>query len=200
MKKLMLSLSMLCLMILSSCGSTQLASSWREPNKQVTINQLSKVLVVALFNTETSRRKAEDQMVTYLNGKGVVSYDYLNDKFNKKNETAIREKIREDGFDGAITMRLVDVEQERVYVQNTPRSSPYYYDFSFYYFRNYANSGYYTTTKTYTAEVKVFSIKENKIIWTGVTKTTDPEGVDKLLSEVTKVVYKKMVNEGFVSK
>jgi hypothetical protein len=45
------------------------------------VENLNKVLVVALFKDETSRRKAEDQMAVYLNGKQVVSYNYLDYKF-----------------------------------------------------------------------------------------------------------------------
>jgi hypothetical protein len=111
MKKMLFLLSLAGITVLYSCSSTQLASSWRDPDKTIVINNLNKVLVVALFRNETNRRKAEDQMVTYLNGRGVVSYDYLDAGISAKNEDAIRDKIRGDGFDGAITMRLVDVDK-----------------------------------------------------------------------------------------
>jgi hypothetical protein len=45
----------------------------------------------------------------------------------------------------------------------------------------------------------VFSIKEDKIIWTGVTKTTDPSGVVKITDEIGKAVFNEMVKEGFIS-
>ena len=197
-------LAFLLLGTLSACTSTHITSSWREPNKQLAISDLNKVLVVALFKDETSRHKAEDEMVSYLGGKGVVSYDYLNAEFNKQNEEAIRNKIRKDGFDGAITMRLLDMEQET----NYPRGAfanypPYYQSFSGYYFRNwgyYNNPTYYFSTKIYTVETNVYSIKEDKIIWTGLTKSVNPDGVDKMIREISKVVYKTMIEEGFVKK
>lgn len=197
-------LCFLTLVFLSSCGSTRITSSWREPNKQLVINNLSKVLVVALFKSETSRHKAEDEMVRYLNGRGVVSYNYLNDNFNTKSEEAIHEKISVDGFDGAITMRLIDVEQEKSYSYgNNSFYSPFSQSFGGYYLSNlsfYSNPTYYFTTKIYTVETNVYSIKEKKIIWTGLTETVDPEGVDKMTSEIAKVVYKKMIQEGFIKK
>ena len=202
MKKLILLL--LLSIVLTSCASTEIISSWREPNKELKISNLNKVLVVALFKNETSSHNAEDEMVRYLKGKGIVSYDYLNSSFNKKNEEAIRTKIKKDGFDGAITMRLIDVDKETNYSKGSISGYPIYYQtFSGYYFRswNYYNDpGYYTTTKTYTVETNVFSIKEDKIIWTGLTETTDPTGVDKMTKEIAKVVYKKMVQEGFIQK
>ena len=192
------------LIIHSSCVSTTIISSWKEQNKQIEIGKLHKVLVVALFKDETNRRKAEDQMVIYLKGKGIVSYNYLDDNISAKNEEAIRDKIKTDGFDGAITMRLIDVDKEKTYTPGNITSYPSYYQtFGGYYYRNwnyYRTPGYYSTTKTYTIETNVFSIKEDKIIWTGITQTTNPEGVNKLTEEVTKVVYKKMVSEGFKNK
>lgn len=188
----------------SSCTSTKIISSWREPNKEVAVSSLKKVLVVALFKDETSRHKAEDQMAGYLNGKGIVSYNYLNESFDKKNEEVLRERIKADGFDGAVTMRLVDVDKEKIYTPgNTSLYPSYYRNFSGYYYRSYSyftDPGYYSTTKTYTIETNVYSIKEDKIIWSALTKTTDPEGVQKMTEEVAKVVYKKMLKEGFISK
>jgi hypothetical protein len=191
------------ILTISSCSSTKITSTWREPNKEISIQKLNKVLVVALFKDETSCRKAEDQMVGYLYGKGVASYDYLDKKFSQQNEDAIREKIKKDGFDGAVTMRLLDVDKEEKYARGNISMYPAYYNtFSSYYFRNwgyYSNPGYYLTTKTYIVETNVFSIKEDKIIWTGITKTIDPSGVVKMTEEISKAVFNEMVKQGFIS-
>ena len=205
MKKIISFVGVMYMIIAASCtSSTRIVSSWREPNKQVSVEKLNKVLVVALFKDETNRRMAEDQMVGYLSGKAVASYNYLDDDMNKKDENAIRDKIRADGYDGAITMRLVDVDKEKTYTPgNTSAYPTYYRTFGGYYRRSwsyYSTPGYYSTTKTYTVETNVYSIKEDKIIWTSLTETTDPEGVQKLTEEVSNVVYKQMVKEGFVSK
>lgn len=197
-------LSAFIISLLTACSTTRITSTWTEPDKQITIDQLKKVLVVALFKNETSRHKAEDEMVGYLKGSGVVSYNYLNENFNKQNEEGIRDKIKADGFDGAITMRLLDVEKDTGYSPGIISSYPFYYrSFSGYYYRNlpyYSNPSYYFTTKTYTVETNVYSIKEDKIIWTALTETTNPDGVDKMMNEIASVVYKRMKKEGFVSK
>jgi hypothetical protein len=204
MKKMILPVLLLAVIVIASCTSTKITSSWREPDKAVVVSALNKVLVVALFKDEASRHKAEDQMAGYLGGKGIVSYNYLKESFDKKNEDALREKIKADGFDGAVTMRLVDVDKEKVYTPgNTSLYPTYYRNFSGYYHRSwsyYSAPGYYSTTKTYTIETNVYSIKEDKIIWSGLTETTNPGGVKKLTEEVAAVVYKKMVKEGFISK
>lgn len=204
----MKSIKLFCLLtvtiIFTSCTSTRITSSWREPDKQVVVNQLNKVLVVAMFNNETNRHKAEDQMAGYLNGKGVVSYNYLDEHFNKNNEDALRTKIKADGFDAAVTMRLIDVDKEQTYTPGNISSYPSYFrNFSGYYYRSwsyYSSPGYYSTTKTYTIEVNVYSIKEDKIIWSGLTETTNPDGVKRMTEEVARVVFNKMIEQGFISK
>ncbi len=57
-------LSLFVIIILSACTATHITSSWREPDKTITISDLNKVLVVSLFKNETSRDKAENEMVT----------------------------------------------------------------------------------------------------------------------------------------
>lgn len=202
MKNIVVSSALVLALI--SCSNTQIISSWREPNKELKISNLTKVMVVALFKNKTTSHLAEDEMVRYLNGKGIVSYDYFNTNFNLQNEDAIRTKIKKDGFDGAVTMRLLDVEKETKYSQGSIGFYPMYYQtFSGYYFRNWNNynePGYYSTTKIFTVETNVYSIKEDKIIWTGLTETTDPEGVNKMTKEITKVIFKKMLEEGFIQK
>ena len=202
MKKTFIGVCIICVVAIS-CTSTRITSSWSEPNKSIVLNKLNKVLAVALLKNEANNRKAEDQMIERLDGKGVVSYSYLNTNFNKKNEEAIRDKIRIDGFDAVVTMRLLDVDKERTYTPGNVSTYPMEYrTFSGYYYRTwntYSTPGYYSTTKTYTIEINVFSIKEDKIIWTGLTQTTDPYGVNKMTADVVRTVFKKMEKDGFIS-
>ena len=203
MKTKILASAIFTMLIISACTSTHLTSSWKEPGKVVNIEKLNKVLVVALFKNETNRREAEDEMANYLQGKGIASYNYLNDSFDPKNADALRDKIRAAGFDAAVTMRLIDVDKEKVYTPGNTSYPIYNRNFSGYYSRNwpsYSTPGYYSTTKIFTVETNIYSIKEDKIIWTGLTKTTDPEGVDKMMKEIVKVVYNKMLKEGFITR
>lgn len=198
MKKLLL----LTVFIIISCKSTHIVSSWQEPNKEIKIQNLNKILVVALFKTETSSRKAEDQMVDYLGGKGIQSYNYFKSNFNKENEQAIRTKIKKDGFDGAVTMRLIDVDNEKVYTPAETNFYPEYYrSFSGYFYNRWNYSltpGYFTTTKTFTVETNVYSINDDKIIWTALTETTNPDGLQNMTNDIAKVVYNQMVKDNFV--
>jgi hypothetical protein len=201
--KIKILLYSVAIMVLAGCTSTKIVSSWREPDKTVVLDQLDKVLVVAMLRNETNRHNAEDQMVGYLKGKGVAAYSYLDHARDAANEDVLKRKLQQGGFDGAITMTLIDVDKEENYTPGNITSYPTYYrNFRGYYTRrwtSYSTPGYYSTTKTYTVETNVYSLKEDRIIWTGLTESTNPGGVKKMTEEITKVVYKRMVKEGFVN-
>lgn len=187
-----------------SCTSTKITNSWRDPKRHIHMDELNKVLVIALIENETNRYKAEHQIVKYLEGKGVVSHDYLDTNFNEKSEEEIIKKIRKDGFDGIVLMYLLDVDKERVYMPgeinyNKNGSA----NFGEHYLRNhqrYMTQGFYVTTKTYILETVIFSLKDNKIIWSGITETFEPRGIKKMTNEISRVIYKQMIAEGFIRK
>jgi hypothetical protein len=202
MKKITLFLTLLVFSF--SCKSTKIASSWKEPGKEVDLKKLNKILVVAMLKNENSRHQAETEILEFLDGKGVASFDYLKTDFDKSNEEALREKIKKDGFDGAITMRLLDVERERTYTLSYIGPNGWNpITFQNYYYRNWPSNhgpGYFLTTKTFVVEIAIFSIIEDKIIWTSETQTVNPDGVDKMTKEISKVLYKRMVKEGFLKR
>lgn len=204
MKNLIRSSLSLFILLVCSCNSTQIISSWKDPNIQIHIGDWNKVLVVALLQNETNRRRAEDEMIKYLDGIGITSYSYLDSKFNPKDEEALRSKLKNDHFDAAITMRLIDVDKEKIYTPEQYHMYPvYYHNFSRYYYRgwiNYTTPGYFTITKKYIIEIIVYSLQNDKIIWSGITETYDPQKVEKLTSEIACVIHKRMLKEGFIKK
>lgn len=188
---------------LTGCGtSAVIEKTWRDPNATVDMSSLNKVLVVALLKNDTYRHSAEDEMVSLLKGKGVASYNYLTKDVKEAQEPAMREKLKNEGFDGIVTLRLADVAKDVQYVPGTYSTYPPYYGrfWSYYWwsYRSFYEPGYYETTKTYTVEVNVYSLKRDKLIWSGVTKSVDPDGIDKLMHAVSKAVYKKMKEENFI--
>lgn len=185
-----------------SCISTRIEKTWRDPDTTVDMSQVNKVLIVALLKEETNRRVAEDQMVTYLKGKGVASYSYGKVNTTTMNEQQIAAQLKQDGFDAAVTMRLVDVSKDVTYTPGSFNTYPVYYrSFGGYYVRSwqtYSTPDRYNTTKTYTVETNIYSLKQNKLVWSGLTTTTDPNKLSKMMLEVADVLYKRMVKEGFV--
>ena len=200
----LLSLAILFVIALcSSCSSTYIVNSWRDPQTMVSLEKLDKVLVIAFLKDEASRRIAEDRMADLIKGKAIVSYNYFDEDIKTLDEAGIMERLRGDDFAGAVVMRLIDVSKEVNYVPGSIDTYPFYFrTFGGYYRRGwsyYSTPGRYDTTQAYSVETNVYSMKQDKLIWTGLTKTTDPGGVDKLVAGISNIIYKKMMDEGFIT-
>src|SRR5882724_975812 len=185
---------------LIACGpSTKIVNSWRDPQVIIDTSDLRKFVVAALLKNETVRRSAEDQMVAMYPGKAVQSYIVLGLTELKESEDFYSGRLKKEGYDGVIVLRLVKVDKVNRYV---PGSYPAYYGtwrgYYGYAWPNYYDPGYYTTDKTYFVEVNVYSVKRNKLIWTGITSTINPTSGDQLFAGVVKAVNEKMKQEGFI--
>lgn len=182
--------------ILMSCGpSTKITSSWRDPAVTVTPETFNKVLAIAFVRDETNRRVVEDELVKRLKGKAVASYT-LN--LTAADTANLEQKLKSEGFDGAILVRLANVEKELNYV---PGSTTYpYYGFRGYYgyaYGAYASPGYYQEDKIYRIETNLYSLTQNKLIWSATTESTNPSKTTTMINEIGDVIAEKMREEGF---
>ncbi|MEO5636708.1 MAG: hypothetical protein ABIR15_06265 [Chitinophagaceae bacterium] len=193
----------MAIFLFTSCGTTaHIEKSWRDPEVTVDMSKLNKLLVVALLKNETNRHATEDQLVAMLKGKGVASYNYLTSDLKEEKEETIRQKLKAEGFDGVVIMRLADVDKDVKYVPGNYSTFPQYYGrFWRYYWNtgsNFYQPGYYETTKTFTVETNVYSLTRDKLVWSGLTNSVNPQNAEKLMHATAKEVYTKMRKEGFV--
>lgn len=189
------------MMLEMQAQSTTLISSWRDPATQVKMGQFNKVLVVAFVKNEASRRIVEDDLVKLMKSKGIASYQYLGEESTSLSTEELGEKIKTDEFDGAIVMRLIDPAKDISHMPGTGTYPSWYKDF--YPFFEGASGNYhdenYTSSKTsYAVETNLYSFKENKLIWNGITNTVEPKNLDKMVEAIGKVITKEMKKQGFL--
>lgn len=185
---------------LVACSSgTQITSSWRDPGVTVNAGQIHKFVVAALIKDQSVRRNVEDNMASYMPGKAVQSYVVFGTDSLKDDADVYNQKLKSEGYDGIVIMRLSDVDKDKRYV---PGNYPVYYNtwrgYWSYSWPSFYSPGYYTTDKTYYIEVNVYSLLQNKLIWSGTTSTINPGNNDQLYNNVSKVIYNKMKSEGFL--
>ncbi|MCB0794196.1 MAG: hypothetical protein KDB88_05620 [Flavobacteriales bacterium] len=194
---------MLPLLLLIACGSnTHIVQSWRDPNVTIVDGSYNKVLVICLIKDEGTRRVGEDRMAMFMNGRGVESYRYLGPDVDAINDASTGERMRKDGIDGVVIMRLVDRTKEQTYVPGASYpayyASPYgYYGYAY---PMYATPGYVRTDVNYFVETNLYSTKKEGLIWTSTTSTLNPTDLGNSVEEVMQVVYDKMIAEGFIVK
>ena len=203
LKSTLLSLSIFYLIIISTGCSTspELVSSWRDPGSSIKFDSLHKVLVVAALKDNYNRKFTENRFAARLGNAGVQSYNYfaLNELKNKK-EYFIK-KFKEENFDGAIIIRVVSRETDIKVSQTTPT---YYLDYwNFYdYTTDFAlNQGRLSRDETFKIEVNVYSLVNDKLIWSGLVSWINPTSdLDKIVNGIADVVADQMKKEKFLIK
>ncbi|WP_163397664.1 hypothetical protein [Flavobacterium fluviatile] len=193
-----------------SCGSnTSIVNSWRDPNITVAQENFKKVLVVALLKDEASRRTAENRIAA-ANPIFKTSYQYLNGTNLQLTQDQKLKILNDENFDGVVTMRLVSTEKETTYVPGT-NTGLYYGGFDGIYGGMYGygfgnwygmyspmfyDPGYYQETTAYMVETNVFSLKANKLIWTGTTKSEYVTDLGQTVDAIMQTVIKEMRKDG----
>ena len=189
--------------LFASCATTtNIENSWHDPDASVTLSKLNKVLIVALLRNDVHRRATESQLASFLKNKGVPSFNYLRAEMYTQPESVVKQKLKADGFDGVIILRLADVERDINYIPGTYNTYPRYYGRFWPYlsnsWNNYYQPGYFQTTKKFTVETNVYSLRLDKLVWSGITSSSDPESIEKLVGSVAQEIYGRMKKEGFI--
>jgi len=188
-KKTFFLLSLIVLMVACS-PSTQITKSWTDPSwKSGSAIPFKKVLVVAPFKDESSRRIAEDKIVASIKKvTAVQSYNYIQPADTAPGKLDI--KLKKDGFDGIILMRLTNVNKSVSYNQGTSYGGWYGY--------RYSTPGYYSEDKTFYVETNFYSLDEKKLLWSGTTSSLNPTQFDQTLDEIIKAIHSDLVQKGLI--
>jgi hypothetical protein len=168
---------------LGACSSTQMTNTWKDPSAAG--KQLSKVAVVSMARDEAIRRISEDDVASHLGPRTVPSYQVLAG-VDLRDREAVKAKLRREGFDGVLVMRLAAVTE-----QVTPGMGPYY-SFDRYY--DYAYGYAYAPQVDTQVHVvsSLYSLPDDKMIWAGTSRTFDPTSVKEVIDGVSKAVAKEV--------
>ncbi len=184
---------------IASCNPTRIVTTWTDPEVATHTVRLNRFVVVALLKNQTVRKRTEDMMVSYFPGKAVQSYKELGETELKQNNAFYDQKLRTEGFDGIIILRVLQLQKDKHFV---PGNYPEYYrSWGFYYgaaWTDFYTPGHYAIDQIYEVEANVYYFKKDKLIWSATTSTVNPAGRDQLYEDVIKVVKKKMKKQGFL--
>ena len=187
----------LILLMLVGCSGPRVQQNWSDPDISVDLSKLTKVLIVGYLNNQSCRSNVEEKISAILNGKGIPSYKYFGNSVEE--EKLVDNRMKQEGFDGAVVMRLIETKERKHLV--TGSYPAYYHRFETFFHASreqfYTNT-YYTEGKSYYAEINIYSFIRDKLIWTGVTQTVDPAKEKDLIDAVGKTVYTHMKKNGFL--
>lgn len=195
---------------LSACASNGLVSSWQAPDATPLHVDGSRVAAVVMMREEGSRRAAEDALARELSARGAVGvplYSLVGDA-RPENEAEVRAALEGTDVAGVVVMRPVDTQTE---VVSTPSASlyagPRYRGF----WGGYYAFGWGTpwqlgiaetevrTNTIVSVETLVYSLKQNKLVWGGQSRTTNPTSVDRLVRDTAAKVARELERRGLIA-
>ena len=198
-------LTLLGAVLLSACAST-FTQTWKDPNATPLKFEGEKVVAVVLMKGETSRRLAEDrlaQQIAVRGAQGRSMYSLLPDA-TEGNEQATRAALEAQGVKGVIVMRPINVDKEVRITQNY--QDPSYASFWGGYYghgfsMSYSSGSSSTTIKETTVvyvETLVYSLEQNKLVWGGQSKVTNPDDLTELVHKLTAATTKELKKEKLI--
>jgi hypothetical protein len=186
-------------LVFCGCSSTELKSSWRDPS--VSRIDITRLVTVAITPDPALRRTAEDAMAQEIkNVPTVPSYSILTPQDEKDLQQA-RAKLKDAGIDGAVTMRLISMREKPTYVAPAPIGTRE--PFWGYYGTGWSSvnePGYWGTDTYARIETRLYSIPDQKLIWSGTSETFNPSDAQRVVAEVVQEAGKDLRKQGLIGK
>ena len=186
---------------LMACATTGFVSTWKAPDALPLKPEGNKVAAVVMHKNEAARRAAEDALakeITARGAEGIPSYTLIS-AATAEQEAQAKAAFEKAGIAGVVVMRPVGTQQQ---VTATSYGGPYYGGYwGGYYGYGWGGAWGGTDIRTDTIvsiETLVYSMKQNKLVWAGQSRTTNPTQVDALVKEIATAAVYEMRKEGLL--
>jgi hypothetical protein len=197
------------LVLMVSCNTSRITSSWKAENAQP--RQYKKILVLGLINEpdRSIRENMEANLGSNLRDLGYnvacACDEYDPKAFEKMTEKQALERLRNGGVDAVLTIVLLDKRKEKYYVPGNVYYSPYavYHNrFWGYYTTMYDrvySKGYYVTDTRYFWESNFYSMdKDPQLLYSAQSQSFDPQSTSQLTYEYGKMIVKDLQKKNIV--
>jgi hypothetical protein len=186
----------LVVLAIAGCAQTRYESTWKDPAASPVTLSGQRVAAFVFTGSDTTRRPAEDALareITARGAQGIAGYTLLPGP-EPRDAQAARLMLQQAGIEGAVTMRVVGREKETTYVPPTfagywggmwPRA----YD-----------PGYTVTDTLVSVETRVYSLAQDRLLWSGKSVTTNPTKMDRFVKELGAKAAEEMKKAGLLTR
>ena len=171
----------------SASSGTKLVRSWRDPSAGPL--QFKKVLVLCIAPHESQELFGEAELVRLMKRtQGVAAHSIMTPEA-VKDEKQMRAVVAREGFDGAVTLRYV-AENQRLtehvgaYI---PATVGFWSSYTTAWLAVY-DPGYVRMDRRIQMETQVYSVKDDKLVWSGLSESMNPDSAKEIVNEVVKAV------------
>ncbi len=191
--------------LIAGCGpSSKITSSWKSETVQA--RKYNKILVLGI--TREQDRSIQEAMENHLAGDlrmmgyTVVSalQQYGPKAFEKMEEGAVIDKLKNTGVDAILTIVLLDKQKEKRFVHGTVAyyySSRYnrFWDYRGFLYQRIYEPGYYVTDTRYFWESNLYDMANQQLVYSVQTQSFDPSSTESMGHEYGQLIVKNMTKE-----
>jgi hypothetical protein len=190
--------------VAACAASTRFTSTWAQPSAQP-LDPNKKVATVMMSRRESQRRSAELAMADEIRSRGIQAVESFNILPGDavQDTVLVRRVLVEEGVDAVLVMRVVGKEQQMSYTPGTTYyiAGPYYSSTWGYWGYGWGaaySPGYMTTQRIVSVESLVYSVSQGRLLWAGVSETTNPEDLDSFIRELVRAVGGDLREKGLI--
>ena len=179
-------------------------STWKAPDAPAVSFAGKKVAALVMSDDLNLRMSGEEALVRELAAVGVpggvASYRIV-PREELRDPDKAKSWYERAGAEGVVAMRLVDSDKRQVWTPSMWVTTNYSSLWGYYgYGWNavYAAGGSTTVERTVVVENLIFSVPLNKLLWAGVTETTNPKDAGAAIKDIVAACVKEMTKEGLI--
>ncbi len=192
---------------LTACGeSTRFVNTWSDPAARPIDWTGQKVGAFVLSSRDSIRLGAEESLAREWTSRGaqrMAGYTIVPKEVTRDQDRA-KELLSRAGVVGAVVMRVVGQNQE---ISSSPETVWYTgsYDPSFWGYWGYGwttmyQPGAIRSDTIVSIETLLYSVEEDKLLWAGLRKTTNPETIPNFINERVSEAGEEIRKTGLVGK
>jgi hypothetical protein len=205
MKRIQWIIILICVLLVG-CSSSNITSTWKSPSALEL--QTGKILVIGLIkeSDKSLQRRMENHLADDLCNLGydaVPSMDLYGPKtFEGQEEKTVINELKEKAFDAVLTIVLLNKQKHHALSSMNDLSGKYRYgDFYPYYIAIYNKiyeDGYNITDTYYYWQSNLYSLKDQKLIYSVQTQSFNPSNTAILAHEYGKMIVQDMLGQHII--
>ena len=180
-----------------ACSNTRIVDSWSDPGLQAADLRFEHVVAIAAVANESRQRLAEDALAAAATRTRVTPGYRLLSHADRADSERLRAVLEEAGVDGAVTVRLVGVEEKTTYVPGSRHPVSYWT----YWGRSGApvyDPGYYRDDTIVVVETTLHDVRSGRLLWAGTSRTLNPDSVADVIEGVVASAAKELRERGLI--
>lgn len=182
-----------------ACASTRIVDSWTAEGLSPGDLAFQHVVAIAVMPDETRRRAAEDAVARVAGRTRVTPGYQLLSAADRADAERVASVLAQQGIDGAITMRLIGVEQEQTWVPGRR----YLYPGGYYGYYGHVGSfvyepGYLRTDTYVKVETTLYDVRRRRMLWSGVSETWNPDDIDEVVEGIVQAARRRLADQGLL--